>query len=93
MNVRTEALAYRIWAHCEPLGWDCTVKDVAEALDVKWQLVNAICRCRKWTSRMRHSSPSSFEYNSGRMDSRRRTDKDLDGGSYRDILRMMGVPQ
>ena len=90
MNVRTEALAYRIWAHCEPLGWDCTVKDVAEALGVKWQRVNAICQHRNWTNRMRHSATSAFEYahSIGRMDDRRSTDNALDGGSYHDTLRM-----
>ena len=94
MNARTEALAFRIWAHCEPLGWDCTVKDVAEALGVRWQRVNAICHHRNWTNRLRHSAMSQFEYvhSVGLADARRMTDS-LDGGSYRDTFRLLGVPQ
>ena len=44
-NPRQEALALRIYSHCDPLGWDCTHGDVDEALGV--------CRSKDWSHRLR----------------------------------------
>jgi len=52
-NPRTEALALRIYSHCDPLGWDCTHGDVAEALGVSLQRVMGVCRSKDWSHRLR----------------------------------------
>lgn len=57
MSAHTEAIAYRIWAYAEPLGWDCTVKEIAEALGVGWRTVANTCRHRNWLQRLRTESP------------------------------------
>lgn len=62
MNPKSEALAYRIWAYASPLGWDCTVKDIADELGESWQRVMSICRHRGWIGRLRHESPTSADY-------------------------------
>lgn len=61
-NPKSEALAFRIWAYASPLGWDCTVKDIAEELGEGWQRVMNICRHRGWLGRMRHESRGSIEF-------------------------------
>ena len=54
-NARQEALAFRIYIHCTPLGWDCTHMDVANALGVSWQRVVGVCRSKGWAHRLRVS--------------------------------------
>ena len=52
---RTLALRYRIWAHCEPLGWDTSVREIAEALGESPQLIGATIRDKGWHTRLRAS--------------------------------------
>jgi hypothetical protein len=47
------ALAYRIWAYAEPKGWDCTAREIAEALGVSRETVGGICQRKGWTQRLR----------------------------------------
>lgn len=51
----TEALAFRIWAYAHPLGWNCTIMDVAEALEVHPNRVNGTCVAKGWLRRFRAS--------------------------------------
>ncbi|EYD71784.1 hypothetical protein [Limimaricola hongkongensis] len=53
MTPRSEALAYRIWAEAKPIGWDCSVTDLAEALDETPQRIGMICRAKGWSDRFR----------------------------------------
>jgi hypothetical protein len=53
MTPRAEALAYRIWCYCEPRGWDCTHREVADALDVPLKRVSHVCTVKGWASRLR----------------------------------------
>lgn len=55
MTPRSEALAFRIWAYCHPLGWDTTVSDIADALDVDAGRVGKILKAKGWTQRLRAS--------------------------------------
>lgn len=57
MNIRTEALAYRIWGFANPKQWDCTIHDIAEALRETPQRVSAVCSRKLWSSRLRSASP------------------------------------
>lgn len=54
-NPRTEALAYRIWAYAEPLGWDVSVDDIAAALDVSASRAGRILSIKGWLGRLRAS--------------------------------------
>lgn len=58
LTPRSEALAFRIWAHCEPLGWDVTYQEVGDALDVSWHRVNRIAQAKGWLTRFRKVSGS-----------------------------------
>ena len=61
MTPRSEAIAFRIWAYATPLGWDCTVNEIAEELGVHVNQVKEICRVKGWRSRLRFG-PSDYEY-------------------------------
>lgn len=52
----TEALAYRIWAYAKPLGWDCTVVEIAEALGASTSAVANTCHRKGWIPRLRAGS-------------------------------------
>lgn len=53
MNIKLEALAFRIWQAAEPLGWNLTRRDLAEMLDeptrrIAWAVIE-----KGWGSRLR----------------------------------------
>jgi hypothetical protein len=52
-NPRSAALAFRIWRYAEPLGWDCTVAEIADELRESTQTVNNICWRRGWNRKLR----------------------------------------
>lgn len=58
MTPRSEAIAFRIWAYATPLGWDCTVNEIAEELGISWQQANRICCAKRWNTRLRHMTES-----------------------------------
>ena len=58
LSPRSAALAYRIWAYCEPKGWDLTILEAADALDVKWQSLARVVGLKGWQSRFRASAGS-----------------------------------
>jgi hypothetical protein len=53
MNVKTEALAYRIWGYATPLGWNCTSAEVADSLGETPARIRRVSQLKKWTSRFR----------------------------------------
>jgi hypothetical protein len=57
MNVKTEALAFRIWAFAKPKGWDCTIYDIADFVRETPQRIVGVCRVKGWNGRLRSSSP------------------------------------
>lgn len=61
-NPKSEVLAFYIWAYASPLGWDCTVKDIAEELGESWQRVRRVCTIKGWSGRLRcaEDSPELF---------------------------------
>lgn len=52
---KSEALAFRIWAHARALGWNCSIAELAEALNENINRVRAIVVHKKWTNRLRVS--------------------------------------
>lgn len=53
LSPRSEALAYRIWAYANPLGWDCTLAELADALDAKFASVRVVVSTKGWAGRLR----------------------------------------
>ena len=54
-NPRTEAIAFRIWAFAKQLGWDCTLEEVALAIDEDINVVKGILTRKGWHARLRKS--------------------------------------
>ena len=57
MTPRAMRISLQIWAYCDPRGWDCSVKEIAEEIGENWQTVNVICRHRGWLRRLRSETP------------------------------------
>lgn len=57
MTARTDALAFRIWAYCTPRGWDCDLREIADALGVSWHSVRGACIRKGWSNRLRTRKP------------------------------------
>ena len=55
LSPATQALAYRIWAHCQPIGWNCSITEIADALGVDWHRVNWTLLRKGWSGRVRAS--------------------------------------
>ena len=53
LSPATQALAYRIWAHCQPIGWNCTIAEIADALGVDWRRVQSTMVLKGWSGRVR----------------------------------------
>jgi len=53
LTPRSEAIAYRVWAHCEPIGWNCTIREAAEAIGEPRRRVQTIVSRKGWGSRFR----------------------------------------
>ncbi len=53
MTPRSEALAYRIWGYADPKGWDVSVDEIAQALDVSVQRCGTIIGRKGWITRLR----------------------------------------
>jgi uncharacterized protein YjcR len=53
MKPATEALAYRIWALCQPRGWGMTLKDCAEELGENPNRVRAVVGHKGWADRFK----------------------------------------
>lgn len=62
MTPANEALAYRIWAFCEPLGWNVSVKDIAEEMGCSWQRARTICQHRRWLNRLRKDADKEYAH-------------------------------
>lgn len=87
-NPKSEALAFRIWAYASPLGWDCTINDIAEELDEKVRRVGRICQNKGWLSRLRreYSADDYFALLSGNVSQKRRFSSYADALKYSEHL-------
>ena len=56
MTPRTMALRYRIWAYASPLGWDCTIAEIADALDIPMGLARSVIIGAGWHNKIRSST-------------------------------------
>ena len=58
-KIRTAALAFRIWQFAMDRGWDVTMTETAEALNVPPQTVSTIATNRRWLNRFRSTKPQN----------------------------------
>lgn len=58
-KIRTAALAFRIWQFAMARGWDVTMSETAEALDVAPQRVATIATNKRWLNRFRSTKPQN----------------------------------
>ena len=56
---RTHALAFRIWAYADPLGWNCTIREVAEQLGVSFGSVKNTAASKSWLERFRANNETA----------------------------------
>ncbi|TMV86436.1 hypothetical protein FGG78_19820 [Thioclava sp. BHET1] len=61
MTPRSMALAYRIWGHCTPIGWNTTAAEIADALGEPVGAVRRICAMKNWTWRLRAVRPRASD--------------------------------
>lgn len=48
-TIRYQADCFCIWREGNPIGWDCTAMDLADATGLPVRRVRDICRDRGWT--------------------------------------------
>lgn len=53
-SVQVEALAYRVHGYAKPRKWDCTVREIAEALDIPMVRVRHVLQVKNWFDRVPH---------------------------------------
>ena len=53
MTPRSETLAFRAWAHCQPIGWNITIRDLAEALGESVSRTRSVVVGKGWQQRLR----------------------------------------
>lgn len=58
MKPASEALAYRVWALCQPRGWGMTLKDCADELGENVNRVRAVAHHKGWLGRFRMTATS-----------------------------------
>jgi hypothetical protein len=53
---RTERIAAAIHYYAKPLGWDCTIADLAEATGESWRTIRGVLQHKGWLGRVRMNS-------------------------------------
>lgn len=61
-EARRNALALRIWRHCAPIEWNCTVLECAEAIGEPWRRVAKLAHVKGWSTRFRASLGSGNKF-------------------------------
>ena len=55
-NTAQSAIRLRIWQHCDPIGWDCSLDECAKAIGLGLPAVRAVvCMSPSWLGRFRAS--------------------------------------
>lgn len=84
MTPRGHAIAFRIWQYCQPLGWDCTLAEVADALDEPLATVRAVIKLKNWGGRLRMTK--TYYRGSGGNDYALSVDAVLYGSGQRAVI-------
>lgn len=56
MSPKTQAGAFQIWRDCQDFGWDRTMAEIAESVDMTTERVNRILGLAGWRNRVRKTS-------------------------------------
>ncbi len=84
MTPRGHAIAFRVWQYCQPLGWDCTLAEVADALDEPFATVRAVIGVKNWGGRLRMTK--THYHGSGGNDYALSVDAVLHGSGQRAVV-------
>jgi hypothetical protein len=57
MTPKSEALAFRIWAFCEPRGWDVSTDEIARGIGTYRGIVGRVLHAKGWAGRVRANAP------------------------------------
>ncbi len=87
MTPRGHAIAFRIWQLCKPLAWDCTLAEVAEAVDEPVATVRAVIKLKNWGGRLR--TTKAHYRGAGGNSYAASADNALDGYSNREAMALM----
>ncbi|MCF7725757.1 hypothetical protein [Sulfitobacter sp. M22] len=92
MTPRGHAIAFRIWQFCRPLGWDCTRREIADALGLHVGTVAHVVAAKGWDGRLR--TPSVQRHGRDPVDFTLYFDNELDRFSNRQAMaQVMGASQ
>lgn len=67
MNPKVEAIAYRVWGYCKDRGWNDSVPDIADALDLPMPTVRAVVRVKGWNNRLPSSVAAQYPHGDFRV--------------------------
>lgn len=84
MTPRAMRISLQIWAYCDPRGWDCSVKEIAEEIGESWRTVKMVCQHHGWMRRLRKDSYLDKEFR--KSDLRISADAIMEGEGQRDII-------
>jgi hypothetical protein len=59
---RTERIAAAIYYHAKPLGWDCTIADLADATGEDANVIRGVLQAKGWLGRVRRMSARDGDY-------------------------------
>lgn len=59
-NAHFASTAFRIWQFAEPLGWDCTTPEIADAINENARWVGRVIARKGWSNRVRARRFSSW---------------------------------
>lgn len=51
MTPRSQAIAFRIWAYCDPRGWGLTYNEIADETGAPLGAVVAVIKAKGWAAR------------------------------------------
>jgi len=61
-NPRTARIAAAIHYHAKPLGWDCTIADLADATGEDANVIRGVLQAKGWLDRVRRMSARDGDY-------------------------------
>jgi hypothetical protein len=56
----TERIAYQAWAFAAPLGWDCTTRQIADAIGENIHRVQGVIQSKGWNRRLRSERAAEY---------------------------------
>ena len=98
LSPRSEALAFRIWAYCQGVEWNCTVREIADALEASVHSVSSVIGFKSWHDRLRtpESDPKGERFARARIYAQPKDNRffnnSMSAVALRDVFISAGVP-